>query len=62
MPNVRNTLIEKRHSGLSLITRASDYSDVFVVDADGRHIPWSDVSRINDAEMRECMQEIVNRL
>ena len=59
---VRNTQLETLHSGLGPITRTGDYSDVFVVDADGRRIPWSEVSRIDDAEMRQLMQEIVNRL
>ena len=35
---------------------------VFVEDADGRRIPWSEVSRIDENEMRTLMQEIVNRL
>ena len=59
---VRNTQLETLHAGLGPITRAGDYSDVFVVDADGTRIPWSDVSRIDDAEMRTLMQDIVNRL
>ena len=59
---VRNTQLETLHSGLAPITRTGDYSDVFVVDADGRRIPWSEVSRIDDAEMRQLMQEIINRL
>lgn len=59
---VRNTLLETLHAGLTPVTLTGDYSDVFVVDADGRRIPWTKVSRINDAEMRQLMQEIVNRL
>ena len=59
---VRNTQLETLHAGLGPITRTGDYSDVFVVDADGRRIPWSEVSRIDDGEMRQLMQEIVNRL
>jgi len=47
--------------GLSL-GPACDYSDVFVVDADGRRIPWTEVSHIDDAEMRDLMRIIVNRL
>jgi len=35
---------------------------VIVTDANGRQIPWSEVSRISDDEMRELMREIVNRL
>lgn len=59
---VRNTQLETLHAGLSPVTRTGDYSDVFVVDADGRRIPWSEVSRFDEDEMRELMQEIVSRL
>jgi hypothetical protein len=59
---LRNTQLESLHAGLTPATRTGDYSDVFVVDAEGRHIPWADVSRIDDAEMRTLMQEVVNRL
>ena len=44
------------------ITRTGDYSDVTVVDADGRHLPWTNVSRIDDAEMRDLMRQVVNLL
>ncbi|MCC6006488.1 MAG: hypothetical protein JJU40_02285, partial [Rhodobacteraceae bacterium] len=46
---VRNTQLEMLHAGLGPITRTGDYSDVFVVDADGRRIPWNEVSHIDDA-------------
>lgn len=59
---VRNTQLEGLHAGLGPITRTGDYSDVFVIDADGRRIPWTEVSHIDDAEMRELMRDIVNRL
>jgi hypothetical protein len=59
---VRNTQLETLHSGLTPATRTGDYSDVFVEDADGRRIPWSEVSRIDENEMRQLMQEIINRL
>ena len=59
---VRNTQLETLHAGLTPITRTGDYSDVFVLDADGRRIPWTEVSRIDEDEMRQLMQEIVNRL
>jgi hypothetical protein len=59
---VRNTQLETLHAGLNPVTRSGDYSDVFVVDADGRRIPWTEVSRIDDDEMRALMQAIVNRL
>ena len=59
---VRNSSLEDLHAGQVPTTRTGDYSDVFVVDADGRRIPWSDVSRIDDDEMRALMRDIVNRL
>ena len=59
---VRNTCIENLHAGRSAITAVGDYSDVHVVDADGHSIPWTEVSRIDDAEMRALMHEIVDRL
>ena len=59
---VRNSRLEDLHAGQVPTTRTGDYSDVFVVDADGRRIPWPDVSRINDDEMRALMRDIVNRL
>ena len=59
---VRNTKLEKFHAGPVPVTRAGDYSDVMVVDAEGRRIPWTEVSRIDDVEMRELMKDIVNQL
>ena len=58
---VHNTQLETLHAGLTPVMRSGDYSDVFVVDADGRRIPWTEVSRIDDEEMRQLMQAIVNR-
>jgi hypothetical protein len=59
---VRNTQLETLHAGLTPITRTGDYSDVFVLDANGRRIPWTEVSRIDEDEMRALMRDIVNRL
>ena len=59
---LRNTQLEALHAGLTPVTQTGDYSDVFVIDAEGRRIPWSDVSRIDDVEMRALMQEVVNRI
>jgi hypothetical protein len=38
---VRRGYLEKLHSGITPITKAGDYSDVKVIDAEGREIPWS---------------------
>lgn len=59
---VRNTCLETLHAGPGVVSHTGDYSDVIVIDANGRQVPWSEVSRISDDEMRELMREIVNRL
>lgn len=59
---VRNSKLEDLHAGPVPVTRTGDWSDVFVVDADGQRIPWSEVSRIGDEEMRALMRDVVNRL
>lgn len=59
---VRNSYLEELHSGITPITRAGDYSDVKVIDADGRVIPWNQVSRINQDEMKTLMIGVVNRI
>ena len=58
---VRNTMLEDIHSGIEPVTHTGDYSDVLVIDADGRRIPWPEVSRIGNEEMRRLMREVVNR-
>jgi hypothetical protein len=59
---VRNTGLETLHSGVVPVTNTSDYSDVRVIDADGREIAWNDVSHLDNDQMRALMKEIVSRL
>ncbi len=59
---VRNTELENIHAGLTPVTRTGDYSDVLVIDADGREIPWPEVSHFGDDAMRDLMRQVVNRL
>ena len=59
---VRNTRLENLHAGVVPVTRTGDYSDVTVVDADGRRIPWPEVSHFDDDAMRDLMREVVDRL
>lgn len=59
---VRNTGLETLHAGVVPVTHTGDYSDVRVIDADGREIAWNDVSHLDDGQMRDLMREIVNRL
>lgn len=59
---VRNTHLETVHAGKTPITRTGDWSDVTVVDADGKQIPWTEVSHVSDHEMRNLMRDIINRI
>lgn len=59
---VRNTGLEEVHAGAVPATHTGDYSDVRVIDAEGREIPWTKISRINDDEMRDLMRQMVNRV
>ena len=59
---VRNTMLEDIHAGIEPVTHTGDYSDVVVIDANGRRIPWPEVSRIGNEEMRDLMRQVVNRL
>ena len=59
---VRNTMLEDIHAGIEPVTHTGDFSDVVVIDADGRRIPWPEVSRIGNEEMGRLMRQVVNRL
>ena len=55
----RNTKLENLHAGKSPSSKTGDYSDVKVVTPYGE-IPWNEVSRFNDDEMKELMIDVVN--
>ncbi len=59
---VRNTKLEDLHAGITPVSKTGDYSDVMVIDAEGREIPWTEVSHLDDEAMRALMCQIVNRL
>lgn len=59
---IRNTMLEHLHAGKVPMTRTGDFSDVVVVDAEGNRIPWTEVSRLDDDELRDLMRQVVNRL
>lgn len=59
---VRNSRLEDLHAGRIPVSRTGDGSDIVVEDGGGNRIPWSEVSRIDEAEMRALMREIVDRL
>jgi hypothetical protein len=58
---VRNSKLEDLHAGITPASETGDFSDVKVVTPYGE-IPWSKLSRISEAEMKELMIEIVNRV
>src|SRR5437879_13314730 len=57
---VRNTFLEELHAGTTPASKTGDYSDVKVVTPYGE-IPWQQLSRISDEEMKRLMKESVNR-
>jgi len=57
----RNTdVLENLHSGEVSVSKAGDYSDVKVITPVGE-IPWGNLSRFDDREMKAMMIEVVNR-
>src|SRR6516162_4018725 len=56
----RNSILEDLHSGISPSSAAGDYSDVTVSSPYGV-IPWNNVSRFNDDEMKRLMIDVVDR-
>jgi hypothetical protein len=58
---VRNGYIEELHGRKGARTQEGDYSDVKVITPD-REIPWNEVSRFSDEEIKHLMKEVVNKL
>lgn len=58
---VRNTVIEEYHEGITPCSKTGDYTDVKVVTPHGE-IPWDEVSRISDKEMKAFNIQVVNRV
>ena len=55
-------MLENIDARLTPLTRPCDYSDVTVIDADGRRIPWPDAAHIDDYRMRELMRQVFDRV
>jgi len=56
----RNTdVLEDLHSGEVPISVSGDYSDVKVITPD-REIPWGDLSRFDNSEMKAMMIDVAN--
>ncbi len=56
----RNTELENLHAGTVPSSKTGDYSDVKVVSPYGE-IPWPELSRLNDEEMKTLMIEVINK-
>ena len=52
----RNTILEDIYGGTEPVSHTGDFSDVAVIDASGRRIPWPEVSRIGTEEMDDLMR------
>lgn len=58
---VRNSFLETLHAGTVPDSATGDYSDVKVVTPFGE-IPWTQLSRISDTEMKALMIEVTNKV
>jgi ligand-binding SRPBCC domain-containing protein len=56
----RNTVLEDLHAGVSPDSKTGDYTDVKVISPYGE-IPWLQLSRLSDEEMKTLMIDVVNR-
>lgn len=56
----RNSQLEDLHAGTTPSSKAGDYSDVVVRTPFGE-IPWCELSRFDDSEMKVLMMDVVNR-
>ena len=54
--------LEKLHAGVTPVTRTGDFSNVKVIDASGKEIPWNLVLRINQDEMKTLISGVVKHL
>ena len=56
----RNTVLEDFHAGTTPDSAIGDYSDVVVRSPFGE-IPWLQLSRLSDEEMKTLMKDAVNK-
>jgi len=57
----RNSMLQDLHEGITPSSATGDYSDVTVRSPYGE-IPWPQVSRISDEEMKRLMIDVVDRV
>ena len=58
---VRNSYLEELHAGVFPNSKTGDYTDVKVISPYGE-IAWNRVGRISDEEMKQLIEDVVNRL
>ena len=58
----RSTLLEDIHARTEHVGRTRDFTDVIVIDGDGREVHWPEVSRIGNDEMGRLIRKAVSRL
>lgn len=56
----RNSALEELHAGIVPASKIGDYTDVVVRTPFGE-IPWNQLSRLDDAQMRALMVDVVNK-
>ena len=56
----RNTILEDLHAGITPDSQIGDYTDVVVRSPYGE-IPWPNLSRLSDEEMKALMIDVVNK-
>jgi hypothetical protein len=56
----RNSQLEDLHAGTAPSSKTGDYSDVVIRTPFGE-IPWCELSRFDDSEMKALMIDVVNR-
>jgi hypothetical protein len=57
----RNSGLEDLHAGISPCSATGDYSDV-LVNSPYVEIPWPQVSRFSDEEMKQLLIDVVDRM
>lgn len=57
----RNSVLENLHSGKVPNSQTGDYSDVIVHTPFGQ-IPWNELSRFDDAEMKALMIDVTDKV
>lgn len=56
----RNSALEDLHTGMVPDSKTGDYTDVVVHTPFGQ-IPWNELSRFDNAEMKALMVDVVNK-